>query len=265
MKIIPKKSLGQVFLKSKGAAQRVVQSIRSEEKRTVLEIGPGKGILTEYLIDLFQKVIAVEIDSRLVEYLTNKFGEAENLVTVNSDFLEFKFNGIVERDEKVVVVGNLPYNVSSPILFKLFENRRCISECVLMFQREVAERVAGKNGNRGILTLLTEYYGKAEYLFKVKKNLFRPVPDVDSAVIRITFRSEPLENVEFHEEFFPELLKITFGKRRKMLRNSLKYMENLKIENIEKEFDLTRRPEELSLAEFIRLGNLIYTYGFEKN
>ncbi len=265
MDIVPKKSLGQIFLKDKNIAEKISSSVNDCPEENVIEIGAGKGILTECLIKKFNKVYAIEIDNKLVDYLKKRFYNDDKLIIIQADFLKLHFDEFVNENEKVAIAGNIPYNLSSSILFKLFDERKYISKAVLMFQKEVAERIVCKNKNKGIISIITQFFGEPELLFDVKRDLFYPVPEVDSSVVKISFYHGERNNIEFDYPFFKHLVKVAFGKRRKMLKNSLKYIEGLDIKNIEKSFNLQKRPEELSVVDFIKLGNIIYKYGFKRN
>jgi len=265
MRFKQKKSLGQVFLKDNNSAKKIVENIDNTACDTILEIGPGKGNVTRLLLDRFKKIHAVEIDRQLVEYLEKKFENNNNLNIIHDDYLRFDIGSIVEKGEKINITGNLPYYISSTILFKLFDECQFINEAVIMFQKEVARRIVSTKKDKGITSILTRFYGVPELLFEIKRELFKPVPDVDSALVKITFHPEERKGLEFSQAFFRTMVKTVFGKRRKMLRNSLKDMGGLNIKHIERKFDLDRRPEELSLEDFIKLGNVITKYGAAKN
>lgn len=250
MSVRAKKHLGQHFLKDENIAKRIVDSLRWEGYDQVLEIGPGMGVLTKYLIQEKKNISVVEIDTESVEYLNQNYPElpvyAEDFLRMN---LAEKFN-----NEPICVLGNFPYNISSQIVFKVIENRNQVPEMAGMFQKEVAERICAKEGSKtyGILSVLTQAYFKAEYLFTVDENVFNPPPKVKSGVIRLTRIREKLE---VDEKLFFQVVKAAFNQRRKTLRNALKSL-NLSQHEIEENL-LNLRAEQLSVAQFIALTGKI--------
>ena len=244
----PKKSLGQHFLTDQNIARKIVDSLDSEI-RDVLEIGPGTGVLTQYLLqrpDINLHVI--EIDRESVAYLQQNFAQLKNIWS--DDFLkvpvENKFQG------NFAVIGNFPYNISSQIFFKVLELRNRVPEVVGMVQKEVAERIASKHGskNYGILSVLLQAYFDIEYLFTVGESVFFPPPKVKSAVIRL--KRNHLEQLPCSDEIFVKVVKAAFNQRRKMMRNSLKNI----CEDIP-EIYADKRPEQISVAGFVELSGLI--------
>ncbi len=248
-----KKHLGQHFLSDENIAIRIVESLtfKQEAKKTeCIEIGPGKGILTKYLIKKEEyNLTAVEFDIEAVEYLKNYLPDVENKIE-NTDILKYDMDK--KYDYPLVVIGNIPYNISAPIFFKVIENRDIIAQTVFMIQKEVAERIAADHGSKkfGILSVLLQAYYDIEYLFTVGENVFDPPPKVKSAVIRLT-KTKKNYKVEDYKKF-KRIVKQTFGQRRKMLRNTLK--NTFDITNIPNDI-LTKRPEHLSVAQFIELSN----------
>lgn len=244
----PKKNLGQHFLTDLNIARKIVDSLSSTTP-DVLEIGPGTGVLTQFLLtrtDIHLQVI--EIDRESVAYLQQNFPELNNIWS--EDFLKSaigeKFKG------NFSVIGNFPYNISSQIFFRILDLRNRIPEVVGMVQKEVAERIASKHGNKtyGILSVILQAFYDIEYLFTVSENVFLPPPKVKSAVIRLKRNS--LTELPCNEAFFVEVVKAAFNLRRKMLRNSLKAIcENLPEKYAEK------RPEQLSVNDFIELTTII--------
>ncbi|MBA5630175.1 16S rRNA (adenine(1518)-N(6)/adenine(1519)-N(6))-dimethyltransferase RsmA [Moheibacter lacus] len=250
MSVKAKKHLGQHFLKDENIAKQIVDAMRWEGYEQALEIGPGMGVLTQFLIKEKKKISVVEIDSESVEYLNQHYPElpiyAEDFLRMN---LAEKF-----KNEPIAVIGNFPYNISSQIVFKVIENRNQVPEMVGMFQKEVAERICAKEGSKiyGILSVLTQAYFKAEYLFTVDENVFNPPPKVKSGVIRLTRIREKLE---VDEKLFFQVVKAAFNQRRKTLRNALKSL-NLSQHEIEENF-LNLRAEQLSVQQFVELTGKI--------
>ena len=215
--IIPKKSFGQHFLHDENVAEKIVHSIQTNNKH-ILEIGPGKGILTQFLIKQKEKELKViEIDNELVTYLKIKY---PSLFIISGDFL--KINLSEYYNDTLIIIGNFPYNISSQILFKVLDNKDSVTELVGMFQKEVAERIASKPGKKtyGILSVLLQAFYDIEYLFSVDENLFLPPPQVKSGVIRMIRNFD--KKLQCDEVLFKSVVKTAFSQRRKMLRNSLK-------------------------------------------
>lgn len=246
----PKKHLGQHFLVDKNIAAKIASFITYSGN--VLEIGPGKGMLTEYILKKYPENLWVaEIDSESVEYLkANGILPSEKIL--EHDILSLNFNEYFT--EPITLTGNLPYNISSPIMFKLLENRQLIKEAVFMVQKEVAERICEKHGSKtyGILSVLLQAYYQPKYLFSVNESVFFPKPNVKSAVFKLT--ALPERNQEFNEKRFIQIVKAGFNQRRKTLSNSLKSI-------IKPDADLGRfaglRAEQLSVDDFIELTQLL--------
>jgi len=251
IKVQPKKNLGQHFLKDKGIAERIAYSLTGEGYASVLEIGPGKGILTGFLMQRnFPDFKVVEIDRESVEYLHECFPEFKNILT--GDFLSMDIGRYFS--DKVAITGNFPYNISSQILFKALDYRYKAAEITGMFQKEVAERICAAPGSKtyGILSVLLQAFYSAEYLFTVNENVFDPPPKVKSAVIRLLRNN--IERLDCDESLFFKVVKACFNQRRKMLRNSVKAAFHLKNYDLPM---LAMRPEQLSVAEFVELTNWI--------
>jgi 16S rRNA (adenine1518-N6/adenine1519-N6)-dimethyltransferase len=250
--VIAKKHLGQHFLTDMNIASKIAYSLLNENNLPVLEIGPGTGILTRELIKRGLNLNLVEIDIELVEFLKKEF-DNRDFELINKNFLKMVFSEYFEGE--FCVIGNFPYNISSQIFFKVLDNRGKIPELCGMIQKEVAERIASKHGNKtyGILSVLIQLYYNVEYLFTVHENVFNPPPKVKSAVIRMLRYRDKIENVDEKKLFL--VVKTAFNQRRKTLRNSLKSIitENADINN--PVFGL--RPEQLSPQDFITLTNLI--------
>lgn len=248
----PKKYLGQHFLCDDGIAQRIVESLQ-DLNPNLLEIGPGMGVLTKFLIhkeNVSLKV--VEIDDESVAYLQQNYPELSDKI-IAADFLTLDLSGMYS--EKVSIIGNFPYNISSQILFKIMENKDLVTEVVGMFQKEVAERIASGPGNKqyGILSVLLQAYYDIEYLFTVHEGSFNPPPKVKSAVIRIT--RNPEKRLACDEKLFKQVVKTAFNQRRKTLRNSLKTFQFK--ESFINAPIFTKRPEQLTVGEFEAICNNI--------
>ncbi|MCH3924297.1 MAG: 16S rRNA (adenine(1518)-N(6)/adenine(1519)-N(6))-dimethyltransferase RsmA [Bacteroidales bacterium] len=247
-----KKYLGQHFLTDETIAQNIVNNLK--EKNNVLEIGAGMGVLTKYLLDNdIKNFKVVEIDTESVAYLKENYPALQTKI-IEDDFLKINFNDTFS--ERCAIIGNFPYNISNQILFKVFENRDNVSEVVGMFQKEVAQRIVAKNGNKtyGILSVFLSAFYNISYLFTVDKSVFYPIPKVQSAVIRLE-RNE-VKSLPCDENSFVLVVKTAFNQRRKMLRQSLKAL-NKDLSMVDKEL-LTLRAEQLSVDDFINLTNTIY-------
>ena len=245
-----KKFLGQHFLKDLTVAQRIAETISSGR---VLEIGPGMGVLTQFLlknpnIDL----TAIEIDRESVAYLQEWYPE---LHLIEGDFLKLELTALYPEGE-FCVIGNYPYNISSQIFFKVLENKDRIPVCSGMIQKEVAERLASKPGNKayGILSVLLQAYYNIEYLFTVDEHVFNPPPKVKSAVIRMTRNSR--QHLDCDEELFKKVVKTAFNQRRKQMRNSLQALVGKGNPLLENPI-FTKRPEQLSVEEFVEITKLV--------
>ena len=217
-----KKSLGQNFLVDETYARRVVGALAPRAGETVVEIGPGRGALTELLLESSARVVAVEFDRDLAALLRNRFNVRENFTLVEADALEVDFCAAVEPAESARVVANLPYNISTAILQRLIEQRRCVSEMVLMLQREVVERLVAPPGSheRGYLTVLVEAFCKTEALFDVPPGAFRPIPKVWSTVARLRVREGAPPFAD--ERLFQRLVAAGFAQKRKTIFNNLR-------------------------------------------
>lgn len=245
-----KKFLGQHFLKDLSVAQRIAETIPAGR---VLEIGPGMGVLTQYLLkNPNLQTTAIEIDRESVAYLKEWYPE---LHLIEGDFLKLDLN-IIYPDGEFCVIGNYPYNISSQIFFKVLDHKDRIPICSGMIQKEVAERIASTPGKKayGILSVLLQAYYDIEYLFTVDEHVFNPPPKVKSAVIRMTRNNR--QELGCNEALFKNVIKTAFNQRRKQMRNSL--MQLVGKENpILSEPIFTKRPEQLSVEEFIELTKLI--------
>jgi len=252
-KVKPKKYLGQHFLTDKNIARKIAGSLPVESYDIILEIGPGMGILTQYLSEKYSgKLYVIEIDKESVEYLKNELNLPERHI-IEGDFLKLNLRRLFNA-KQIGITGNFPYNISSQIVFKVLDNIDIIPGFSGMFQKEVAERLTAKHGNKtyGILSVLVQNYFHTEYLFTVHENVFNPPPKVKSGVIRFT-RKEKLPDIDY--EYLKKLVKTAFNQRRKTLRNSLKSY-NLSADLKEARI-FAKRPEQLSPPEFIELAKMI--------
>ena len=247
----PKRKFGQNFLTDDNIAKDIVSFLSDSKTKTIIEIGPGKGILTKYLLKISHKEIKfVEIDEECVSYLKNKYPNIEKYL-INDDFLNINLNSF---KQPLSIIGNFPYNISSQILFKIYENKNIVNEMIGMFQLEVAERICSNYGTKkyGILSVLIQAFFEVKMMKKIKPNSFLPIPKVDSAVIKI---SKKTDTINCDEILFKKIVKQSFGQRRKTLRNSLKIFN---ITDIKKEDTIfAKRPEQLSVSDFIYLTNLV--------
>lgn len=249
-----KKHLGQHFLVDKNIASKIVESLRPEGKYTqVLEVGPGMGILSDFLLQKDNiETSLIDIDTESIQFLKRKYPQLGDRL-ISGDFLNLDFTAVFSG--KFGIIGNFPYNISSQIIFKILDNRDQIPEMVGMFQKEVAQRCSAKTGTKeyGILTVLINAYYKVEYLFTVKAGVFNPPPKVLSAVIRLT-RNE-VETLECDEKLFWKVVKAGFNQRRKTLRNALSSIINKEKMNDEPMLDL--RAERLTVEDFVKLTNMV--------
>lgn len=257
MSVKAKKHLGQHFLTDESIAEKIADSISLESYSKVLEIGPGMGVLTKYLLDKPKETFVIEIDTESVEYLGVNYPKLEGKI-ISKDFLKYNLNEVF-NGEQFAIIGNFPYNISTQIVFKTLEMRDQIPEFAGMFQKEVAQRICEKKGSKvyGILSVLTQAFYEAEYLFTVPPDVFDPPPKVDSGVLRLK-RKEDF-SLPCDEKLFFRVVKTAFQQRRKTLRNSLKtfdFSDSLKEDII---FDL--RPEQLSVEQFIELTQKIQADG----
>jgi 16S rRNA (adenine1518-N6/adenine1519-N6)-dimethyltransferase len=249
-----KKHLGQHFLTDKNIAEKIVNSLQGVDKFTqVLEVGPGMGILSDFLLKKNEfETFLIDVDVESFQFLQKKYPDLGDKL-INGDFLKLDFKSVFA--EKLAIIGNFPYNISSQILFKILENRDQVVEVVGMFQKEVAERCAEKPGSKeyGILSVFLQAFYKVEYLFTVKAGVFNPPPKVLSAVIRLT-RNE-VSKLDCDEKLFWAVVKAGFNQRRKTLRNSLSGIISKDKMGIEPMLEL--RAERLSVPDFVYLTNLI--------
>ncbi len=249
----PKKRLGQHFLRDKNVALKIVNAI-AEDTQNLLEIGPGTGVLTDFILEKkFDNFKIVEIDEESVDYLIQKYPSLEPKLIIG-DFLKLNLEEVFP--ENFSIIGNFPYNISSQILFKVWDERQRVSEVVGMFQKEVAERVAAKPGSKtyGILSVLLQSYYDIEYLFTVSEEVFNPPPKVKSGVIRL--KRNDIRILDVDEVKFKEVIKTAFNQRRKTISNSLKKM-GIKETSENLDHLLGKRPEQCSVDEFLQLTHAL--------
>lgn len=257
-RISPRKSLGQIFLRDENIAGKIIAAIRPEPQDVLLEIGPGEGALTRHLAACGVTLIVIDVDPRVVDAMHAMF--PEGIVRVmEGDFLETDLPALAAvHGRPLRVVGNIPYNITSPILFHVLDNRQAVADLTIMVQKEVAERMVAGPGSAdyGILSVMCGYCAEAALLFDVSPNAFFPRPKVTSSVVRLRMRSGPAIPAR-DERFFRAMVRSVFGKRRKTLRNSLSYFaaaEGLELPSLT---GMTRRPEELSVGELVDLSNTL--------
>lgn len=262
-----KKGLGQNFLIDTGVVERIVRAAGVRAGETVLEIGPGRGALTERLIERAGRLVAIEFDRELVPLLHERFAGHDNFELIEGDALSLELCGLIRPAKEAKVVANLPYYISTAVLQRLIEQRRCLNEMVLMLQREVVERITARpaTSERGFLSVLVEAYCETEALFDVSPGSFRPVPKVWSTVVRLSFRSHPAIEVN-DEELLWRVVSCGFAQRRKTLFNNLRAASAEIRSRLEGKggaeavlrqagLEPQRRAETLTLAEWAQLCN----------
>ena len=250
----PKKFLGQHFLRDLGIASDIADTVDTCPELPVLEVGPGMGVLTQFLMKKEREVKVVELDFESVAYLKENFAALEGHI-IEDDFLKLKLENIFDG-KPFVLTGNYPYNISSQIFFKMLDYKDLIPCCTGMIQKEVAERIAAGPGSKtyGILSVLIQAWYKVEYLFTVHEHVFNPPPKVKSAVIRMT-RNETTD-LGCDEKLFKLIVKTTFNQRRKTLRNSIASILD-KSHLLSADPIFNKRPEQLSVQEFVDLTNRV--------
>lgn len=262
--LIPKKKWGQHFLIDRNIINKIIQTANIREEDVVLEIGPGLGEMTAGLSKKAKKVIAVEIDSLLVEILENKMKDYPNVEVIKGDILKLDFNELLRREKvPVKVVANLPYQISTPLLFRFIESKKLFLTLTLMLQREVAERmVAPPDGKEyGPLSIFVQWVSDLRIRFFVNPAAFFPPPKVESAVIHVVWKEKPMVDTK-DEEWFKKIVRGCFGYRRKTLINAIKHSALSLVGDVESRMkkigiDPQRRPETLSIQEFARLADAL--------
>lgn len=256
-RVKPKKNLGQHFLVDLNIARRIADTVDACPDIPVLEIGPGMGVLTQYLVTKEREVKAVEIDRESVAYLHETFPSLQANI-IGEDFLRMDLRQVFEG-RQFVLTGNYPYDISSQIFFKMLDNRDLIPCCTGMIQREVALRMASEPGNKqyGILSVLIQAWYDVEYLFTVDEHVFNPPPKVKSAVIRM--KRNDVTDLGCDEVLFKRLVKAVFNQRRKMLRVSLRqlFTDKPACPAFYEQDIMTQRPEQISISQFIELTNIV--------
>ncbi len=248
----PLKRFGQNYLVDKNIVRKIISAITPEPDDVIVEIGPGNGALTEYISKACGNFSVVEIDNRKIESLKSNFPSVN---IINEDFLKIDLNEFYDK-EPIRLVGNIPYNLTSPIIFKSIENHRIIRDAHFMVQYEVAKRMTAGTGEKdyGIFSVLLNYFSEVEFLFKVSPNVFYPKPKVFSAVIRIRFKRD---EKSIDDSFFISVVKAAFGNRRKTLKNSLSNSIFVNCVFGNSPIDLSRRAESLSVDEFVQLASYL--------
>ena len=259
-KIKPLKRFGQNYLNDQNILNNIVKEINPGASDNLLEIGPGLGSLTEKLLNYIPNLTAVEIDKRVIENLSKKFPQV-NLI--NDDFLNLDLQKLIAKSEnKLRIIGNIPYNLTSSIIFKMIENNSIISDSVIMVQTEVARRMVAQKGTKeyGILSILLNYFSEIKHCFRVSPNVFYPKPKVYSSVIHIFFRE--LNESKEEQRLFIKIVKAAFGNRRKTLRNSFENsLASVGLEEIDFEssgIDLALRAEQLTIDDFKKLTKYVF-------
>lgn len=254
----PKKFLGQNFLVDENIAKKIVASLDVRSDDYVIEIGPGQSSLTKYLITLTENLVAVELDKHIVE----KLKDEGKIDVIHKDFLEVDlendFPKFSDKNKKLKIIGNIPYNITSQILFKLFDNAERVDSALLMMQKEVAKRLTAEPNTKdyGILAIHTQVFTTPKLLFNVPPTAFFPKPKVDSTVVKFEFHSGKYKIENY--PLFKSLVKASFGQRRKTMRNSLKkFFEENKLNLDSFDFDFSRRAESVSIEEYIILNDSI--------
>ncbi|SEB20005.1 16S rRNA (adenine1518-N6/adenine1519-N6)-dimethyltransferase [Thalassobacillus cyri] len=265
-----KKSLGQNFLIDANILENIVQHAGVDDHSGAIEIGPGIGALTEQLARHADRVVAFEIDQRLVPILEETLSPYENVTIINNDILKADVNKVIrtqfEPGQSLKIVANLPYYITTPILMKLLMERLPVENITVMIQKEVADRMAASPNTKsyGSLSIAVQYYTEAKVVMNVPKTVFMPQPNVDSSVLQLTLRDTPPVQVT-DEEFFFTVVQATFGQRRKTLMNNLSRhfkgkfdKEQLRYKLTASAIDPSRRGESLTMEEFATLANLLY-------
>lgn len=251
----PKKSLGQNFLHDANVSQKIVRLFNPQPTNHVIEIGPGKGALTSLLLNTLPHLTVVELDDELIAELQAQFGD--KLSIVHNNILNVAITDLQSDPlQKLRLIGNIPYNITSPILFHVIDSASVVKDFVVMMQAEVAQRLVAKPRTKeyGIPSIFLQYYCAPKILFSVSRNSFFPIPSVSSTIVHLDFE-KPFSPQATNDMLFRKIVRGTFGTRRKTLRNGLKNL-NIPISELEKlSVDLDRRPEELSVSEFVCLAN----------
>jgi 16S rRNA (adenine1518-N6/adenine1519-N6)-dimethyltransferase len=254
-----KRPFGQNFLFDKNILNKIVSCSGVTKKDTVVEIGPGLGTLTRVLAQKSKKVIAIEFDRKLISQLTENVSDLKNVEIINMDALKYPYEHI---RGKFSVVANIPYNITTPIIFKLLEYKAKIISMTLLMQKEVAQRIVATSGSReyGVLSLTTQIYTKPALKFIVSKKSFSPPPKIDSAIVHFQVSARPFLPVK-DASLFLDIVKTAFGQRRKTIKNSLKSFHGLTEALDRTSIAPSSRPETLSMQDFIRLADALHNIG----
>lgn len=255
MNLKPLKRFGQNYLTDPNILNKIVTEISPKNEDNIIEIGPGKGALTAKLLEKVKSISAIEIDKRIREELSEKFPQ---LKLISGDFLEADLHDLFSiKNKKLRVVGNIPYNITSPILFKLIENNNLVNDSVLMVQYEVAKRIKGTKGTKdyGILSVLLNFFADVKFCFKVSPSSFYPKPNVDSGVVHLFFKEMKITG-EMKSSLI-KVVKASFGNRRKTLKNSLSNSIFMNIDFENSGVNLTKRAEQLDNDDFLKLAEYV--------
>lgn len=255
-----KKSLGQHFLIDEHVIEKIILAIQPNKNQHFIEIGPGQGALTTHLLPHVKQIDAIEYDAEVLPYLTGYCQGLGELILHHCDVLKFDFESLFESGVSYRVAGNLPYNISTPLFFHLLKYAAHIDDMCFMIQKEVAQRITAVPGNKdyGRLTVMMQYYCAAEFLFEVPPEAFSPPPRVNSAIIRLVPHKRP-PVLAINEQLFTELVKKCFNFRRKTLRHTIKSYINTEQQS-KMPIDLSLRPENLSVKDFVELANFIHEH-----
>jgi 16S rRNA (adenine1518-N6/adenine1519-N6)-dimethyltransferase len=263
----PKQSLGQNFLRDPNISRKIVAAIRPRPEDVILEIGPGEGALTTHLLGRAGMLIVVEIDRRVVKYLKEQVlppleaGAHPAVTVLHQDILETDLSSVARQvGHRLRIIGNIPYHITSPIIFHVLKHRTAVTDLTIMMQKEVARRLAATPGTKdyGILAVLCQLHTDVRMLFDVSPNAFIPRPKVTSTVVRLQILEQPRVPIR-NEQFTSKVIRGVFGKRRKTLRNSLAYLLDHDMPSTVAGVDLQRRPEELTVVELAELANALST------
>jgi 16S rRNA (adenine1518-N6/adenine1519-N6)-dimethyltransferase len=250
-----KRRLGQVFLYDPSILRRIIQTAQLSKEDLVVEIGPGLGRLTKMLAERAKNVIAIELDEKLLEELRVQLADYKNIELIFGDALKYPYENLPEFK----VVANIPYYITTPVIFRLLDARRNLKSMTLTIQKEVAERIVATPGGKdyGVLSVMVQYYTEPKLKFIIPRGAFRPVPKIDSALVHFKVLEKPPVQVK-DQEFFFRVVKTAFSQRRKMISNALRGLrEDIKEKLAEAGIDLNRRPETLSIEEFARLSDIL--------
>jgi 16S rRNA (adenine1518-N6/adenine1519-N6)-dimethyltransferase len=250
----PKKRFGQNFLQDENILNKILREINPQPEDHIIEIGPGYGALTQKLLSATENLTAIEIDNQLAEELKAKLPQ---LQIINEDFLELSLSELASKEEKVRIVGNIPYNITSPILFKLIKNNALVKDAVFMVQLEVAKRIAADRGTKdyGILAVVLKYFTATKLCFKISPNVFYPKPKVFSALVHIKFKE--IKQPRDEQRLFIDIVKAAFGNRRKTLKNSFSNSIFNEIDFSNSGIDLSLRAENLDVEHYLQLTQFV--------